>query len=185
VDRIDLGRLFASEAPRLLRRLRRFRGRVVPEDVVQTAFTKMLEVDTTEIDDPRAYLARLTRNLAVDEIRRQARAGVASVSDEKLEKLAAATPDTPEEAVIRSERFAHITRAFMALPRKERLALVLFKLKGRSHEEIGKQLGIPRHSVPRYLSRALAKCAAAMQAFEQTGLPEITDDQPTGKADRT
>ncbi|MFN3463212.1 MAG: RNA polymerase sigma factor [Terricaulis sp.] len=181
----ELARLFASEAPRLLRRLRRFRGRVAAEDVVQTAFAKMLEVDVSEVEDPRAYLARLTRNLAVDELRRQARAGVASVSEDKLERLGSETVVTPEQMLIEGERFAHMTGAFLALPRKERLAVVMFKLKGLSHEEIGKRLGIPRHSVPRYLSRALAKCAAAMQAFERAGLDEISDDQPKGDADRT
>jgi DNA-directed RNA polymerase specialized sigma24 family protein len=51
----------------------------------------------------------------------------------------------------------------------------MFKLKGLSHEEIGRRLGIPRHSVPRYLSRALAKCAEAMAAFERAGLDQSGD----------
>lgn len=181
----DLARLFASEGPRLLRRLRRFRGRVPAEDVVQAAFTKMLEIDVSEVEDPRAYLARLTQNLAVDELRRQSRAGVASVSEERLERLGSETVLTPEEMLIEGERFAHVTGAFLQLPRKERLAVVLFKLKGLSHEEVGRRLGIPRHSVPRYLSRALAKCAEALQAFERAGLDEKSNDQPTGEADRT
>lgn len=181
----DLARLFASEAPRLLRRLRRYRGRVAAEDVVQSAFAKMLEVDVSEVEDPRAYLARLTRNLAVDELRRQARAGVASVSEETMERLGAEAVLTPEEMLIEGERFAHMTGTFLALPEKERLAVVMFKLKGFSHEEIGRRLGVPRHSVPRYLSRALAKCAEAMQAFERAGLDEKTHDQPKGEADRT
>jgi RNA polymerase sigma factor (sigma-70 family) len=171
----DLAHLFVSEAPRLLRRLRRFRGRVVAEDVVQAAFTKMLEVDVSEVEDPRAYLAQLTRNLAIDEVRRQSRAGVASVSDERLERIGADAALTPEEMLIEGERFAHMTGAFLALPKKERLALVMFKLKGLSHEEIGRRLGIPRHSVPRYLSRALAKCAEAMAAFERAGLDQSGD----------
>lgn len=181
----DLAHLFASEAPRLLRRLRRFRGRVAAEDLVQTAFARMLEVDVSEVEDPRAYLARLTRNLAVDELRRQARTGVATVSDERLKLLGAETVVTPEQMLIEGERFAHMTGAFLALPRKERLAVVMFKLKGLSHEEIGNRLGVPRHSVPRYLARALAKCAAAMQAFERAGTGEISDDQPKGKPNRT
>lgn len=181
----DLARLFAAEAPRLVRRLRRFRGQVAPEDVVQSAFAKMLEVDVSGVDDPRAYLARLTDNLAIDEVRKRQRAGFALVNDASLEHLCAQTALTPEEMLIEGERFSHMTGAFLALPRKERLAVVLFKLKGLSHEEIGRRLGIPRHSVPRYLSRALAKCAAAMQAFERAGTGERSHDQPTGKTDRT
>jgi RNA polymerase sigma factor (sigma-70 family) len=100
---------------------------------------------------------------------------VASVSDERLERIGADAALTPEEMLIEGERFAHMTGAFLALPKKERLALVMFKLKGLSHEEIGRRLGIPRHSVPRYLSRALAKCAEAMAAFERAGLDQSGD----------
>lgn len=166
----DLARLFASEAPRLIRRLRRYRGRVAAEDVVQAAFTKMLEVDASEIEDPRAYLARITRNLAVDELRRKDRPGAASVSDEELERLGAAASDlTPEEMLIEGERFSHMLGVVLALPEKERLALLWFKLKGLSHAAIGHRLGVSRHNVPNYLARALAKCAAAVEAFERTG----------------
>jgi RNA polymerase sigma factor (sigma-70 family) len=185
VNPADLARLFASEAPRLLRRLRRYRGRVAAEDVVQTAFTKMLEVDVSQVEDPRAYLARLTRNLAVDEFRRQTRAGAASVSEEIMERLGSESVLTPEEMLIEGERFAHMTAVFLALPEKERLAVVMFKFEGLSHEEIGRRLGVSRHSVPRYLSRALAKCAEAMQAFEQAGLDEKKNGQPKGDTDRT
>ncbi len=36
-----------------------------------------------------------------------------------------------------------------------------------------------------YLSRALAKCAEAMQAFERAGTGEKVHDQPKGEKDRT
>ncbi len=76
----DLARLFATEGPRLLRRLRGFRGRIAAEDVVQAAFAKMLEVDEAEIEEPRAYLARITRNLAIDELRKHERGGLSFVA---------------------------------------------------------------------------------------------------------
>lgn len=138
-----------------------------------------------EIEEPRAYLARITRNLAIDELRKQERPGLSFVGEDELDRLGVGGGMTPEQMLIEGERFAHMTGAFLALPKKERLAVVMFKLKGFSHEEIGRRLGIPRHSVPRYLSRALAKCAEAMQAFERAGLDESADDQPKGEADRT
>jgi RNA polymerase sigma factor (sigma-70 family) len=187
----DLARLFASEAPRLLRRLRRFRGRVAEEDVVQSAFAKLLEQDMTRIEDPKAYLARLVRNLAVDEIRRQERGRTAAVSDEELDELLARRPGpydrpdlSPEEMVIAGERFAHMTAMVLALPEKERMALWLAKSEGLSHEEIAKALGVSRHSVPRYLARALAKCARAMAAFEEGPLKEIADGLGKARSDR-
>lgn len=77
--------------------------------------------------------------------------------------------DSPEEKAIEAERFRHVTDAFRLLPRKERLALVMFRSNGLSHQEIGERLGVSRHSVPRYLSRAVAKCAKANAAFEKLG----------------
>ncbi len=181
----DLARLFATEGPRLLRRLRGFRGRVAPEDILQSAFQKMLEADVSEIEEPRAYLACITRNLAIDELRKQEAAGLSFVGEDELERLGTGSDLTPEEMLIEGERFAHMTAVVLALPEKERLALVMFKLKGLSHEEIGRRLGIPRHSVPRYLSRALAKCAAAMAAFERSGTGQLGDGHRRGEPDRT
>ncbi len=180
----DLARLFATEGPRLLRRLRRFRGRIAAEDVVQAAFAKMLEVDEAQIDEPRAYLARITRNLAIDELRKQEAAGLSFVGEDELDRLAVGRELTPEEMLIEGERFAHMTAAVLALPERERLALVMFKLKGLSHAEIGERLGVSRHNVPNYLTRALAKCAVAMQAFERAGLDEITYGERKGKTNR-
>jgi len=180
----ELARLFATEAPRLLRRLRRFRGVWAAEDVVQAAFAKMLEVDASEIEEPRAYLARITRNLAIDEVRKNDR-DVSFVSEDELERLGSSDDLTPEDMIIQGERFAHMLGVVLALPEKERLALIWFKLKGLSHAEIGERLGVSRHNVPNYLSRALAKCEAAMQAFERAELGETVHDKRKRQADRT
>jgi RNA polymerase sigma-70 factor (ECF subfamily) len=180
----ELARLFLSEAPKLMRRLSSFHGRVAAEDVVQTAFAKMLEVDADEIADPKAYLAQLTRNLAIDEVRRQERAPVRFVTADAFEAKAA-TELTPEQMLIEGERYAHMMGAVLALPEKERLALLLFKLKGLSHKEIAGRLGVSPKSVPRYLSRALEKCDAARHAFERAGTGGIADDGRKGKADQT
>lgn len=78
----DWALLFREEAPRLMRRLRRFGDRIVPEDIVQSAFAIIIEMDASAIEDPRAYLARLTRNLALDELRRLQRARTICTSDD-------------------------------------------------------------------------------------------------------
>lgn len=177
----DLARLFASEAPRLLRRLRRFRGRVEPEDVVQRAFAKLLEVDGDEMKDPKAYLTQLTRNLAIDEVRRQDRAPVSSVPANRLETQSLDL--SPEEMLIEGERFAFMMGVVLNLPEKERSALLLAKLGGLSHEEIAAKLGCSRHSVPRYLARALAACTEAMALFEDSGLAEAVSNPVRDDAD--
>lgn len=166
----DLARLFATEAPRLLKRLRRFRGKVAAEDVVQSAFAKMLEVDASQIGEPRAYLTRMTMNLAIDEARRSANAPVTSVRAEDVDDLAGASDEfSAEEMLVRGERFAAMMGAVLALPEKERLALLWAKQDGLTHREIGERLGESQHNVPYYLARALAKCRKALHAFEHAG----------------
>src|SRR5690606_3227862 len=156
---------FEHEKPRLLRRLRGFRGRVSPEDLVQAAFAKMLEQDLANIDDPRAYLIRLVHNLAVDEIRRQNRARVSSFSNEELEAILVGAPSpyersdlSAEEMLIARERLSCMLDVVRSLPERERLALLFQKSERLTHQQIGERLGVSTHSVPRYLSRAVAKC---------------------------
>jgi RNA polymerase sigma factor (sigma-70 family) len=112
--------------------------------------------------------------MAYYEVRRQDRTRVASVSDEELEQILAIQPSpyeradlSPEEMLIAGERFAHMTAVVLALPKRERLALIWHKSAGLTHQEIAERLGVSPHSVPRYLARALAKCANAMAAFEE------------------
>ena len=134
-----------------------------------------------KVEDPRAYLARLTQNLAVDEVRRQGRAPFANVAAEHLGDERATDELTPEQMLLEGERFAFMTGAVLALPERERLALLLFKLKGLSHAEIGQRLGVSRHSVPRLLSRALAKVAASRAAFERGEAIEASGESKSAK----
>ena len=76
---------------------------------------------------------------------------------------------------IEGERFAFMTGAMLALPERKRLALLLFKLKGLLHEDIGK------HLAARYLTRALAKVAAARAAFEQAEAPRAPNSRQSAK----
>ena len=139
-----------------------------------------LSVAGTARSAPPAHSGRALPD-ALDELRKQERGGLSFVGEAELDRLGVEGGLTPEEMVVEGERFAHMTGAFLALPKKERLALVMFKLKGLSHEEIGRRLGVPRHGVPRYLARALAKCAEAMAAFERAEADEMGD----GKRERT
>lgn len=163
----ELARLFQSEAPKLVRRLASFRGRVAAEDVVQTAFTKMMELEETEMKDPKAYLAQLVRNLAINEARRYERSPVTFLDPESSE-LSSSTSEapSPEDMLIAGQRFGYMMGIVLALPEKERQALMMAKMGGLSHREIGARMGVSHRNVARYLERALAKCHAALKDFD-------------------
>jgi RNA polymerase sigma factor (sigma-70 family) len=154
---LDWANLFEEEAPRLMRFLRRFGPRISAEDIAQDAFAKVCAQAPKEIASPRAYLFRTARNLALNALRHNAVVEIQSVPDPDALALAATDPD-PEEAAIRSEERIHLESALARLAPNQREALLLFKVEGLTHKEIGARMGVSHRSAQRYVTEALAAC---------------------------
>lgn len=163
---VDWPRLFRTEGPRLRRFLRRFGPTVSAEDIAQDSFARLCAADAGTIEQPRAYLYQTARNLAINEYQRARRSPVCP----GFEAAAAALPDAepgPEERLIAAETLAAVQTALSELPGHQRQALILFKVEGLSHKEIGKRLGVSHRTVERYVADALAHCHAALRAREE------------------
>ncbi|MBI3438507.1 MAG: RNA polymerase sigma factor [Proteobacteria bacterium] len=159
----DLELLFATEGPRLRRFLRRFGPKVSAEDIAQDSFTRLLSVDPDTIQSRRAYLFRIARNLAINEKKRAELLDIAPVGDPSMLNCAIEAPD-PEQQVMAGDLLARLYEALHELPERQRVALILFKLEGRSYKEIGKRLGVSPRSVERYVADGLAQCNARFRA---------------------
>jgi len=149
-------RLYAVEAPRLQRFLRRFGPAVSVEDIAQESFERLYAAEPGSVTSPRAFLFRTARNLAINSVLRQARAPVRSADPHELE--ATSTEPDPEQRLILSEAVERLDYALAALPEHKRRALILFKLEGRSYKEMGARLGVSPRTVERYVADALAHC---------------------------
>jgi len=68
---------------------------------------------------------------------------------------------TPERIVLERERDAHLREAIAALPEDYRSVVILARLEGLSHEEIGRRLGRSRVATRKLLHRAMARLARA------------------------
>ena len=181
-----LARLFAEEAPKLVNRLARTRGRAAAEDVVQAAFERLMGARSEDIQHPRAFLRRIVLNLAVDEARRAERAPVRAVTDETmeaLEEMFSSSGASAEDCLIENERRAVVVGVLRGLPPKERLSLLWAKLDGLTHRQIGERLGESHTNIPFYLSRALAKCRKALHAFENADTHGFQNDGRGADAD--
>ena len=156
-DRSWLAQFFESQAPALRRFLRRYGSEALAEDLVQESFARMCAADLTEVHSPRSYLFRTARNLALNELRRERVSKIDPLPPPALNEIAAQTP-TPEDQTISAHELAGLNEALDSLPPKLRTALVLFRIEGLSHREIGIVLGVSHRSVERYVAQALSHC---------------------------
>jgi RNA polymerase sigma factor (sigma-70 family) len=127
---------------------------------------------TPDVRHLRSWLYRIAHNASLNMLR-------AIRDDAPLEALGAGG-ETPHEAYERTERLRSTLAAVRDLPERQRAALVLRELEGRSHEEIASALGTTTGGARQSLARArtavrhaataitpyplIAKLAAAMTA---------------------
>jgi RNA polymerase sigma-70 factor, ECF subfamily len=131
------------------------------EDVVQDAFlrvwTRRAEAITTPV---RAYLYRVTRNLAIDELRRRNARTRRHLLHGHFEVAPAATP----AEVLQNERLrARVNAAIQALPERRREAFTLVYLRGLSYTEVSEIMGISPKTLGNHISAALAELRVTLR----------------------
>jgi len=146
------------------------RGAADPEDVVQDAMLRFstalregrLHLDT--IDDARAYLTTLVRNLVVDRFRRdKARCRDVMVPLDEfsvgVSPVAALRVEAEEELTMRVEARRNAVSRWSGSARTKAV-YVACVLEGRSVGEVAAELGIPANTVSQMKRRGLKKARA-------------------------
>ena len=133
------------------------------DDVVQDAFIRALRAlrATENPMAPRSWLYMIVRNRAFDHLR--ATASRRTESDERLALVAEIHSDPADRAIARAE-LDEVVAAIVALPQRQRLALVRRELGGESHEELAAGLGTTIPGVKSLLVRSRLAVAATVAA---------------------
>lgn len=160
----DLVRLFEEMAPGLRRYLSRFGPAISADDVAQDAFARLAAAKPGTIEAPRAWLFRTAHNIALNELKRQKTAATDAVGDIAALEHRCERP-SPEDALERSDEAERLRAILELLPERQRVALILFKIEGLSHKEIGGRLGVSHRTVERYIADAIAHCHDYLSAF--------------------
>lgn len=155
--------LFADESPRLLRFLRRFGPAISAEDVAQDAFARFAATDHDSIACPRAWLFKTARNLALNELKRSKIVRIEVVADVDTVSYPTDVP-SPEDIVVAADEAARLRGAIAKLSERHRTSLLLFKVEGLSHKEIGRRLGVSHRTVERYIVQAITQCFELLRA---------------------
>ena len=155
---------FEAIVLRYRRPLLRYCARLLPggraEDAVQQAFVNAhaaLRSGTSPVD-LRAWLFGIAHNATVSGLRQR------GWSHEQLDPSMDGV-ERPDQAVERRQSLDEILRSIEALPPRQRDAIVMRELEGRSYDEIAERLGVTQGAVRQLLNRgrnALRATASAL-----------------------
>jgi len=151
----------------LKRYLRRFIGsREAADDLAQEAFLRAFAAESRRaIDAPKAFLFKVAKNLALNELARQSTVAIEPLGDlagaEVLEDSSQASGD---DVVHNRERIRLLARAIAALPPQCAKVFILRKMRGMSQKEIAARLNISVRTVENHVALGLSRCRAYMRA---------------------
>ena len=151
----DLYRRYAGE-------LTAFAGRRVGRDesgdAVHDAYLRLVSYgDTDALENPRAYLYRVTANVANDYgSRSHHRVEHIDVQSEGFDLVDEAPG--PADQIEQRDMLERCARALGELPEIYGHVLLLNRIDGMTQAEIATALGIPKRTVERYIAKALAHC---------------------------
>ena len=117
------------------------------EDVVQEVYLRVHRSGIKDVEDIRAWLARVTFRLAIDRIRRPQALELPEI------EMASAEPDA-EHLAIHRQRVEQVHKLIAALPEELRYPLVLSAIEDLNSRQIAEVLGIPESSVRGRVFRA-------------------------------
>ncbi len=157
--------------------LRRYLGRLLgnhaeAEEIAHDAYARIYRHPA---EKPEALLYTTARRLAINRIKRRSISPIAP-TDAPLETAASTTPDVPRQVIARQE-LELLEAAINDLPPGCRNVLLLRKIHGLSHKEIGDRLGIAVSTVEKQHARALRLLRSSLLALaeDDTASPFAAD----------
>lgn len=150
----DIQNLFIRHAQELKRSLR---GRGLSHDhaadLTQDTFVRLITASPSRADNPRAYLFKVSRNLATDFERRARAAPFLALADDIVEAVADPRPSA-EKALYDKQRLLASQNALAELPERTRRAFVLHRLEGMPIAEIAPLVGLSTTQTWSVISKA-------------------------------
>lgn len=132
------------------------------DDLVQEAYARLIKThESGPIVNPRAFLFVVTRNLAMNRIRRYNK-GVAKTDD--FDPINVVDQSIiPSEEAAQSEEVQILIQAIQSLPDRCRQVMTLRKIYGLTQKEVSKVLGISENTVETQGTIGLKKCVKYFQ----------------------
>lgn len=125
-------------------------------DLAQSTFLRVLTAQGVDkVQEPRAYLTTIARNLLINHVRRRA---IEQAYLDALALLPEPVAPAPEVRLMVLETLVEIDRRLDGLPALAKQAFLLAQLEGLGQAEIAAELGISLSTVKRHLAKAAMRC---------------------------
>jgi RNA polymerase sigma-70 factor (ECF subfamily) len=135
-------------------------------DIVQETWARAIPpLREGKVENVRAFLYRIARNLVIDGARDRGKWSP-WVLDEDLGGLIADDAPSAEQAVLARDQLRVLLELVESLPPRCREIFALRKIEGLHQAEIAEQLGITRGAVEKQLRHALLVLAARLGEIE-------------------
>lgn len=144
--------------------LRAFLRRISPssfdiDDITQETIMRALQAEKQrEIEQPRAYLFSIARNVVKDALDRKSRSIIDFIEDFGDENVLSDEPLVDDQVDSR-QRMTLFLEAVATLPEQCQQVFVLKKVYGYSHQEISKRLGISISTTEKHVAAGLKRCS--------------------------
>ncbi len=160
---------FLENEAALKRFLSRFFSRAEDiDDVSQETFLKAFAAEAErEIRAPKAFLYRIARNTALNELSKKARSDTTSIVDShRLDVIEDERQAAVDDQVAARQKLVIFAHAVAELPPQCRRVFLLRKVYGLSHKDIAERQGISVSTVEKHVATGLVKC---MEYLRQHG----------------
>ncbi|GAA3582274.1 MULTISPECIES: sigma-70 family RNA polymerase sigma factor [Marinobacter] len=130
-------------------------------DLSQDSFLRLLTVDLSLLQEPRAYLLVIANRLMINRHRR--RQLEADVLRQVAHTVETQNQQGPAEIVAARDLLHQVLMMLTEeLPDKPRKAFLWARTEGMSYREIAERLDVSQSSVKQYIARALVHCHARL-----------------------
>lgn len=120
------------------------------QDITQETFTRLIKKENTvNIENKRALLYRIAKNVMVDLYREKTKIQKISYEEEEYYDKT-----STEEEILEQEQNIRLMKKIEKLPKKRRQAFTLHLIDGYSRQEVANIMGISFNAVEQHISRA-------------------------------
>ena len=184
IDRWFVETVLPNEPAFIARAQRLTKSPEAADDLVQEAYARLLGIDGWHaLDNPRAYVFRILRNLAVEQIRRARVVDFQHLSGLETFDIADETPGT-FQVVAAKDELASLFRAIDDLPERNRTVIRMRRIEDAPPRKIAQRLGLSLSTVEKRLARGLFLLTRALETGASTAKDSETDTSHKNVASR-